>query len=406
MKPLRLLSLLILCCLSCTGEKVPQVVREDLFILEIGMLEDQIALFDLDGRRGANASIAMREGLFYISSGGGGKVSRYSSYGDLIFMIYNEETNPPPLTLRSNIGEDEVVTRWAFSWPLREPGRIAVDSRKHIYVEDTLPYERHGFDAEKKALLDRMILHFDDTGRFIEYLGQEGVGGTPFPRISGIYTSLQDELAVVCRLPEGWMIYWFDSAANPLFVIPLPDSGVPVPEDRSGVFSSVDAIMAAPDARRLFMKVDYYRVLNDEGTATRAGVAPDSSVVWILNAETGVYSGMMEAPFYEHAGQSGGPGRREMERLFYSMLGVMRGGRVFLQVPVEGGYSVLILEAGGAGEDAGARRQGIIRVDEDELEFNTFNLSGDGILSGLLATAYEARMVWWRTDRLIAGLLR
>jgi hypothetical protein len=33
--------------------------------------------------------------------------------------------------------------------------------------------------------------------------------------------------------------------------------------------------------------------------------------------------------------------------------------------------------------------------------FNTFHLSGDGILSALLASEFEAKVVWWRTDRFI-----
>jgi hypothetical protein len=402
-------SLFLLClaslCLSCTGEKIPQVERQD-FSLEIGMLENQIALFNLAGRgNDPTVSVAMRDGLFYLSSGSGGKISKYTSYGDLIFMIYNEETNPPPLTLRANVGEDEVVTRWAISWPLLEPGRITVDSRKHIYVEDKLPYDRHGFDVEKKALLDGMILHFDDSGRFIEYLGQEGVGGTPFPRINGIYTSVNDELAVVCRLPEEWMVYWFNAAAQALFMIPIKNAGIPVPPDRPDVFPSMDAVMAAPDRRQLFMKVDYYRAVNDESTGTRSGVAPDSSVIWILDAETGVYIDAIEAPFYE---LPSGSSRRETEKLFYSMLGIIREGKVFLSFPVDGGYSILILQADAhspGGQDGG-RRQGFIRVDGDELEFNSFDLSTEGILSGLLATEYEARVVWWRTDRLAAGLLQ
>jgi hypothetical protein len=319
-------------------------------------------------------------------------------------MIYNEESNPPPLTLRVNAGENEVLTRWAVAWPLLEPGRITVDSRKHIYVEDKLPYERRSFDAERQTLLDGMILHFDDSGRFIEYLGQEGVGGTPFPRISGIYSSANDELVVVCRLPDGWMIYWFDAEASALFLIPFNNSAVPIPPDRLDVFPSVDAIMAAPDRRQLFIKVDYYRAVNDESTGTRSGVEPDSSVVWILDAETGIYIDTIEVPFYERAA---GSNRRETEKLFYSMLGVIREGRVFLSFPVEEGYSVLILQTDSKnpGGQSGGRLQGLVRVEAEELEFNCFNLSAEGILSGLLATEHEARLVWWRTDRLAVGLL-
>jgi hypothetical protein len=383
---------------GCNREQVLSAVREDLFSLDIGRLEDQIDLFNLEGDRSVQkTSLAMRDGLFYISNGNGGKIVRYTSYGDLLFMIYNEETNPPPLSLRPLGGHDGVVTRWALTYPLHSPGAIAVDSRKHIYAEDRFPYERHSFDTENKALLDSVILHFDDDGRFVEYLGQEGVGGTPFPRISGVFTSVRDELAVICRLPQGWSVYWFDSGGVPLYQIPLPDKAVPVPRDRSGVFPSVDAIMAAPDARRLFIKVDYYRDTYDESTNTRSGNEGDGSVIWIMNAEDGSYEGTIEVPFFEYAVTVNN--RRAVENLLYSMLGVIKGGRVFLSFPVEGGYSVLILSAGSR-----EQRRGFIRVDGEELMFNTFYLSEDGILSGLLATNWEAKLVWWRTDRLAGEL--
>jgi hypothetical protein len=384
---------------GCREEQVLSVVREDLFSLDIGRLEDQIDLFNLEGDRSVQkTSLAMRDGLFYISNGNGGKIVRYTSYGDLLFMIYNEETNPPPLSLKPLGEHDGVVTRWALTYPLRSPGAIVVDSRKHIYAEDRFPYERHGFDTENKALLDSVVLHFDGDGRFVEYLGQEGVGGTPFPRISGIYTSLRDELAVICRLPQGWSVFWFDSEGAPLYQIPLPDKAVPIPRDRSGVFPSVDAIIAAPDARRLFIKVDYYRDTYDESTNTRSGNEGDGSVIWIMNVEDGSYAGVIEVPFFEYAAAVNN--HRVIENLLYSMLGVIRDGRVFLSFPVEGGYSVLILAA-----DSREQRRGFIKVDDGELMFNTFYLSEDGILSGLLATNWEAKLVWWRTDRLAGELV-
>jgi hypothetical protein len=72
---------------------------------------------------------------------------------------------------------------------------------------------------------------------------------------------------------------------------------------------------------------------------------------------------------------------------------------VFLYFPVDGGYSLLVLTAGSE-----EQRLGFIQVRNDELEYNTFNLSAEGILSGLVATNWEARFVWWRTDRLLGEM--
>jgi hypothetical protein len=405
----RVLPFLALCSLvfaSCGGGGINSIEREDLFSLEIGPMEDQLALYQFEG--GASdvyskpgvkrAGFAMRDGLFYIADGNSGKIVRYNSYGDLLFMIYNEETNPPPVSLKTNIEDSAQVTRWAFSYPLREPGEIVVDSRKHIYAEDRLPQERHSFDAENKALLDGIILHFDEDGRFVEYLGQEGIGGSPFPRIVGLYTSVRDELAVVCRIPSGWNIYWFSSAGALLYLVQLKNSMIPKPPDWPQVVSAVDNIMAAPDGRRLFLKVDYYRDTFDQSTNTRTGSEPDSSIIWTLNVEDGSYPRSLEVPFFEPGGTSGaasrGNGRQPGERMFYSMLGVYRSGRVFLYFPTETGYSILFLDT-----ESRDQRRGLIQVNNEELMFNRFNLSAEGILSAMLVNDYQVKLVWWRTDK-------
>ena len=379
------------------SNQISSIEREDLFSLDIGKLEDQIALFNLEGDRGMRRTdIAMRNGLFYISDGNGAKILRYNSYGNLLFMIYNDETNPQPLTLKP-LTEGSIVTRWAVSYPLFEPGEITVDSRKHIYVRDRLPYERHSFDTENKALMDSVILHFDADGRFVEYLGREGIGGSPFPKIEGLGTSIRDELAVICRLPTGWNIYWYDSEGVLLFLIQLKNETIPIPPNRENVIPSLDMIAVAPDARKLFIKIDYYRNTYDESTNTRTGIESDSSVVWIMNAENGVYERSIDVPFYEYTFTE--QNRRITSRMIYSLMGVINNGRLYFTFPAEGGYSILVMstEPGSAGE----QHEGFIRVDNDELQFNVFDLSAEGILSGLLADEWQIKLVWWRTDKFL-----
>jgi hypothetical protein len=390
-----LLVVIVLVSLSCSQPGINSIEREDLFSLDIGPMEDQIAMYKLEGDSGIRRTdFAMRDGLFYIADGNGEKIVRYNSYGDLLFMIYNEETNPQPISLKTNIEDSAQVTRWAFSYPLREPGEITVDSRKHIYAEDRLPHEQHRFDAESRALLDGIILHFDADGRFIEYLGQEGIGGSPFPRIVGLYTSVRDELAVVCRTPLGWNIYWYSSSGTLLYLVQLKNSAIPSPPDWPAEISVVDNIMAAPDSRKLFLKVDYYRDIIDESTNTRTGTEPDSSVIWILNVEDGSYPGFMEVPLYEYPFTENG--RTVTVRMLYSMMGVIRNDRAFLYFPIEGGYSILFLDT-----ESREQRRGYIRVNNEELRFNDFHLSAEGILSALLVDDLKVKLAWWRTDKFI-----
>jgi hypothetical protein len=255
-------------------------------------------------------------------------------------------------------------------------------------------------DIESKALLDSVILHFNSDGRFIEYLGQEGIGGSPFPRITDLYTSVRDELAVVCRLPTGWNVYWFDAAGALLYMVQLKNSAIPIPPDWTGLIPSVDAIAAAPDERKLYLKVDYYRDTFDESTNTRTGNEAGASVIWIMNVEDGVYSGRVDVPMFEYVSTENG--QKVSTQRLYSMLGVIRNGRMFLLLPIDEGYSILILDSDS--DATGNQHRGIIRVANDEIRFNAFDLSAEGILSGMLADDYHVKLVWWRTDRLLGAL--
>ena len=378
---------------ACKNNQTASVEREDLFSLEIGPMEDQIALYRLEGDRGIRRTgFTMRDGLFYIADGNSGKVVRYNSYGDLLFMIYNEETNPVPFSLKTGISDDEYATRWAYSYPLEEPGWIAVDSRKHIFVEDRLPPQAYRADSESNALLDGIILHFDQDGRFIDYLGREGIGGTPFPRIVGLSASIRDELAVICRLPEGWNIYWYSASGMLLYLIKINTNAIPALPDWPQALSIVDCIAAAPDSRKIFIKVDYSRDTFDQSTNTRTGSEPICSVIWTLDVEDGAYSDSLEVPLFELSEN----GRSAGIRVFYSMLGAMRGGKALLYFPVDSGYSILFADT-----HSRQHRRGFIHFTNEELMYNDFFLSTEGILAAMLADSYTVKLVWWRTDKFI-----
>ena len=392
------LSLLLaaLCLLgACSRPDIDSIQRENLFTLDIGPMEDQIALFGLEGDGGRRrAELAMRDGFFFIVDSGSGKIVRYNSYGNLLFMIYNDETNPEPASLKTNAENGVQATRWAFTYPLRLPGKIAVDSRKHIFVEEQLPRERHSYDMENNTQLNSVILHFDADGRFIEYLGQGGQGGGPFPNIAGLHSSVHDEIAVICRLPTGWNVFWYSADGEQLFLIQFRDDAIPIPPDWPNYVSSIDSIIAAPDERKLYVKVDYYRDVLDESTNTRVSTEPVSSLIWILNVEDGLYETPVEVPFYEYSLTENG--RTSQVRLLYSMFGLIRGGRILLYFPDENGYIILHMDSSGH-----RQRRGFIKVDASELKFHDFHLSPEGILSALLADEWKLQVAWWRMDRFL-----
>ncbi len=273
--------------------------------------------------------------------------------------------------------------------------RIVIDglnAGKHIFVEDRLPSQEHRRDIETEAVLDGIILQFDKDGRFINYLGREGIGGSPFPRVVGLTASARDELAVICRLPDGWNIYWYNSAGTLLFIVKIAADSIPSLPDLPEALAAVDTITAAPDARKLFLKIDYSRDTFDQSTNTRTGSQPVTSVIWTLDVESGAYTNSLEIPLFELTEN----GRPIDVKVFYSMLGVTRGGKALLYFPVETGLSILFVDTASP-----EHRRSFLNFTNDELQYNYFYLSTEGILAAMLADTESVKMVWWRTDKFI-----
>jgi hypothetical protein len=64
-------------------------------------------------------------------------------------------------------------------------------------------------------------------------------------------------------------------------------------------------------------------------------------------------------------------------------------------------YSVMILNLNNK-----TMKKLSIAVDKQELYYSSFHLSSEGILSALFASKYDAKIVWWRTERLIGEARR
>ncbi|MCL1994449.1 MAG: hypothetical protein FWG66_16015 [Spirochaetes bacterium] len=364
------------------------VDRFDFFSLDIGHLENQLALFAFEGYPAMRTGMALRDGMLYISDGNGGKIVRYNFFGDLLFMIFNEDTNPRPISLSTNFAEGEHATRWAIHYPLKDPGRIVVDSRRHIFVEERLPPERVRFDQENNVVLDAMLLHFDQNGNFIQYLGQDGIGGTPFPRIVGLYASGTDEIVVVSRLPGGWNIFWFDPSGALLYLIMISSSEIPMLPEMDQALGIVDRIVAVPDSRQLLIKVDYYKdILGDD--YMRLGKELYRSLIWTLNVEDGSYIAYTDVPHYTVPGDTEGV----LGKMIYSMLGVMPNGIALLYFPIETGHSILFLNT-----ITGEQRRGVINFSSSQLVYHNFSISPEGMLLGILVDDYQVNLVSWRTD--------
>lgn len=401
-----LLPVLIVCLLvSCKDEPLTKVEREKLFTLSYGRFEDQIDLFQLDSNStGPDTQIFMKDGMFYIANSGSKKILQLTSFGDLLSVYYNPDANPVPSFASPESSDGSAApaaaTQKAISYPFNHPVFLTVDSRKRLFVVDQVPSDRIEYDNDEQVVLRDVVLRFGSDGRFMDYIGQEGTGGTPFPPIVGVYNNSRNETIVATKNQSGMKVFWYDAEGALLFRIPLDFKNLPSPYDRDKVvLPSLEKILPDADSRRIYLKIDYYVEVIDSETKSNAGITYDRSCLYPFDIDSGKYAAMIEIPSYEGV-EKDSIGTVSFKKP-YELIGITASGWAFLSTPVPGGYTLEIL-------DTRSRRvhRRTLSVSDDELAYNVLTLSTDGILSALLATPNEASFVWWRTDALIGEIRR
>ncbi len=394
---------------SCSANRAVETLqREQLFTMSYGLLEDQLNLFMLEGDAPPlKTRLAMRDGIFYIVNGNSGKLITTSSFGDLLAMIYNPDRNPPPFVLKTvdtavNVGVTSAPrTRTALSYPFNEPGEIAVDSKRSLFVEDRVPEERRSKDGTTGAELEYVVVRFASDGTYMDYLGQEGVGGTPFPFITGLYVTNNDECIVVTVIPDAWSIFLFDGRGSLMSTITIQRDALPHPESDhpqdEALIASLDGIYPNPDGDSLFIKIDYFKETVDPETKTPSGIILDSSYVWQMDQKSGDYTGKFEIPAFESI--SAKKNEEAAVALNWDFVGSARGSLFFTSSDEDGQTYYALFDLANH-----SFKRYLLRIDPEELKYTSFSLSLDGILSALLCTEFEVRIVWWRFDKIIGGI--
>ncbi len=395
-----ILTILFFSCTESSG--IISLDENELFSLKYGNFEDQLNLFSLASRSPVRTSLAMRDGFFYVANGEAQKVLEFNSYGDLLSIYYNGEGNPTPSFADATDSEIVSSTRKAVEYPFNSLGAIAADSRKYIYVVDQLPPERYEQDVENRLLLSQIVLRFASDGTFIDYIGQRGPGGMPFPYIKNIYTTYNNELVVICQVNDGMVVYWFDTTGYLRSTIPFKVDQLPnvlEGETTNEVYISLENIVPSYTEEKLFVKVDYYTSSIDEASNVESGIDYTSSMLFPLDINTGVYGEPFSIPAYEQEVTDGFS--RLVYNLAYDFLGVTDSGWLFFIIADDSGYSIQMVQENG---DTVLRRH--LDMDHRSTLYHSISLSPEGIISMLLAEEEEARVLWWRTDSLIDAILK
>jgi hypothetical protein len=380
---------------SCSAafSRLSRVPRQDLFSLSLGKLEDQIDVFEGPGSPG-KLKIFMRDGLFFISNGQGRKVMEFSSYGDLLSLVYDPDYAPPPVFLGGQV--DGGSLKRVIEHPLREAGEIVVNSRKDFYVEDRLPPDRRVEGEDGASVLDAVVLRFGQDGSYRDYIGQEGLGGTPFPNVVGLHCTSRDDIVVICATREDYGVYWYGDDGSLKHSLSVRRDALPMPPEGKYI-ASLEKLVPDPDSSRILMKVDYYEETVDASTGAQIGVDYDQSLVWSIDPDDGRIDKPVKVPALKRKDDSGFSDRDYARS--YELLGVSPGGRLFFIMPEEdGSFDLLVMD-----EVSGRTRKFTLAPAGKDIIASDLRLGLDGIISGIFVGARDARVSWWRMDKALGN---
>lgn len=412
---------------ACSDSQPRALDREQLFSLGIGRAEDEIDLFrrESDPVIQRNA-IAMRDGFVYISNAASNKVMELTSYGDLISLWYNPDDNPQPVLLQTNPSEGSVANRRAHQYPFTRVGDIAVTADKELYAVDLVTEERTIYDENLGVVLNRIVLTYDSSGELVDYIGQEGLGGTPFPYVERISVSSGGELSVVSKTADAWLVFWYGSRGNHLYTAEISLDRLPIPEDAVAtnreaeelqeeaqedppdtpadtfetarqVIPILENVIPDVEQRRVYLKLNYYEESVDPQTGTASGISTRSSRIYWLNLESGRYEGYVDIPKNTDTRSDGTVFDREEVEYMYDFVGTARGGHLFLLSRESDEQTELLIMR----TDGRVVRRRMLVIEDRLASYKAFSVSDTGILTGFLGFDERVDIVWWRSDRLI-----
>ena len=395
---MRIFILLVVLLLTGCGEAIiEELVREKLFSLSLGKMEDQIDLFQIGEQPFTSKNrMVMKDGLIYIANGNSSKIMEFSSYGDLIFLLYNPIINPQPVVLKSHVEEEKATTRIAARYPFMKLGEIVVDGWKNIYVEDFIQEDQATRDDETGVVLSRIVLKFDRRGNFVHSIGQEGIGGTPYAFIAGIHITNRNDLVVVTRLPKAWVIFWYSEDGELIYHIEIDLMSLPDARDNF-IFASLEKIVPDLNDYILYLMLYYYREEYDESTSTKSAIQNDRTRIHRLDVPSGRYEGYVDIPAEDMRKVRIGERTIEISAPTYEFVGVTSTGHFYLLRNEDvGKYTLLILN-----NDGKEVKRGYLAIDDSELTYKLIALERSGILFALLCNDRDVDIVWWRCDKFL-----
>lgn len=374
---------------SCRLNEATIIEKEELFSIPLGKLAGEIDYFQRETLRfSPDNDMKMLHGFFYIANGRSGKLMKFNSYGDLLTLIYNPDRNPYPAELMSLQTEEPGGNRKVIPWQFNSPSALAV-SEKSIFVVDKVAPTRQV--KEKNVLMDRTILQFNSMGEYVNFIGMDGLGGQPFPYIEDIWISNKSELIVLYRTrdssDESWFVNWYTASGNLRYSVEIRESMIPMPAGETDLSISLDNVVPDLDSYEIYLKMTYFRTGGDDGPGDVKEVFGGTLNFNVVEKLWHDWTRLPENKRTVDDMEIASP---------YNLIGTVKSHQFFISLSGSNSYSMLIRDENGLFSE-----EYKLVLDDRDILNTDFYLSDEGILCAMVYTDSKARLVWWRTDKLV-----
>lgn len=381
--------------LSGCAEDQTVLERQVLFSLPVGMLETQFDSLGYGTAAPRNKNrIVMRNDIIGISNGVRNKIMEFTSYGDLLSMYYHPQQNPKPITLLEDSPEQQqrrLINKKAHPYTFQEIGEIAYTSSNTLLVEDHVPDSRRFYDEQAGVNLRHVVVRFDESGRYRDYLGQEGIGGTPFPVIEDIQVNRDDHSIVISKTPDAHQVFWFNQQGDRLYSLEFTTQTLPGLGDQ-GLIPTIDRIVPAASGPFLFLHINYYPESREGSEGDQEYV---QSIVYRFNIAQEQYDRSFPLPLnlVQPPGTLSLSGT-EVQYLFH-LVGLDAQGRFFFISPsLQDQHRVIVMDSQGR-----VVYRSFIAMSDDRILFRDLSVTPRGILISLQVYNDRTEVVWWRSDQ-------
>lgn len=372
--------------------------KNDLFTLPYGNFEEQLSVAGINSVGSVKVGIAMRDGFFYIVDGASSKTMELNSYGDLLSLYYNEDSETADLIKKSI--RPAASVHCEIGYPFEYPGLIAIDSSKCIYEACIIPKATQELRSDG-VLLSQAVIRFARDGSNVDYIGQQGPGGTPFPMIKNIYITEKDELVVVCNLNEGYEVFWFGTDNLKKYSVVINPQTIPQlsKDETDEKFVSICNVIPDLNEDKLYISVDYYENSIDEDSKLQSGIDYIQTLLYTLDCKKETYDETVSVPPYEESVVV--DYSKLNYKIPYEFMGATKNGWKYFILKTQDGFNIEMIQ----NESQKILRRHFVADHENNLFYNMY-LSPDGIIAAIYMDKDIARVVWYRTDSLIDAILK